>query len=363
MSRIPRRTSVTHVDALAPALYAALTRRLPPARPDAARALVWLDTSTVVVARGTGPAFHSAHLWRTSPLAPGGPDAFLPAWRTRAPAFLELPSPSAPPPIPGSPPGASPRPPALDLYFAGPGAADAALVATLSAALPPAVRVSVVPSPRDLLATALAERAAAGTTWQLRVPPLAPHPAWAARQNRLLRRAAALVLALALLVIALDAAILFRRSRRLAAVRADIAALATSLSATGAHFPKGQELVRLRPELDASADAFAALAALLSDAPSPAQTRLADLLEALADYDLRVTSLALSDDGTFALDGLAAAPAIPSLLADALAQRDWTVQTADTSSALPAAGPVDPAHPHAFALKASPATASPAPAP
>ena len=110
----------THVDALAPALYDALTRTAPPARGDAQRAVVWIDDAFVAVARGTGAAFGRAHLWRASPLAGGGPAAFLPLWQARAATYLE-------------PPGGDAKAP-LDVYFAGPGAADAALVAQLAAA-------------------------------------------------------------------------------------------------------------------------------------------------------------------------------------------------------------------------------------
>jgi hypothetical protein len=322
---------VTHVDAMAPALYDALTRVLPPARADAERAVVWIGPGSVVVARGRGADFQRAHLWRTSPLGPGAVEPFLTAWRTRAATYLECPAGDPPPP--------------LDVYFAGPGAADADLVSRLTALLPPGIRTSAVPHPSAFLAQALAVRAAKGETWQLRSPPIPPHPAWLARTGGLVRRAAAVAALLAVLVIVLDAAILWRRHACLSGLADDIAKTAAPLSAIP--LPKGQELVRLRPMLEESQSSFDTLSCLTAPvAGQPPHRLLAELIDLLPAYDLRVQSLTLSADGTFALEGAALSSETAANLADALTGRGWTVQTAPA----PAPSALSD-YPYSFSLK------------
>lgn len=322
----------THVDALAPALYNALSRTTPPARADAERAVVWIDDAFVAVARGTGTTFRGAHLWRSSPLAAGGPAAFLPLWQARADAYLERPVGDAP----------------LDVYFAGPGAADTALVAQLTAALPGAVRTAGVAAPRTFLAESLACRAAVGQTWQLRVAPVAPHPAWAARLALLARRYAWAAALLAALVLLLDAFVLARRSATLRNASDRIAEVAAT--ATTSRLPRGQEPLLLRREVDASKDAFADIERLT--APDAARARLRDLLDALADYDVRIRSLATDANGSFLLEGAAAAPMAPSLLAEALSSRGWDVQSSPAPASVAASSAT---HPHNFTLKGTPA--------
>ena len=328
--------SVTHVDAMAPALYDVLTQALPPARADAERAIVWIGDSSVVVARGRGAEFLRAHLWRTSPLGAGAAESFLSAWRTRAATYLECPAGAPPPP--------------LDVFFAGPGAADAELVSHLAALLPPGIRTSNVPRPAELLAQSLAVRAAKGLTWQLRSPPIPPHPAWLARCGGLVRRAAAVAAILAVLVIVLDAAILWRRHARLAGLADDIAKTAATL--TDVRLPRGQELVRLRPMLEESQTAFDTVARLTSPiVGQPPRRLLAGLLYLLPSYDLRVQSLTLSADGSFALEGSAQRAETAASLADGLSGRGWTVQTAPGAS--PATGALAD-YPHSFSLKGGP---------
>lgn len=216
----------THCDAEVLALWSQQTAEVPPARAELPRAIIWLGADHVSVARGRGPEFMAAHVLRASPLADGAP-AFDALWASRAAQILQTHLTETG--------GAE-----MDLWWAGPGAEDEALVARLRRVLPAefGLRHEIHRQPASFLARALARRAAEGSGVNFKSGELA-HPAVLRAQARSLKRAHLGVVAASLLALALNGGEWTLRQHRVDSMQRRLTEAARTIA--GDAIPPGQE--------------------------------------------------------------------------------------------------------------------------
>ena len=304
----------THCDAEALALWSQHVAEAPPVRAAGVRALVWLGSDHVVVARGRGAEFMAAHVLRSSPLA--DPQAFAALWAGRARQILatHLAETSAT---------------ELDLWWTGPGAEDETRLAELRRALPAeiAYRHETHRQPASFLARALARRAADGSGVNFRTGPAA-HPAVVRAGFRARRRACLGVAAAAVLVLGLNLGEAAARRGRLAAVQRELAALAQTVA--GEVVPRGQEVLMVERAIsrrDEETKPFRGAAD-----PAGMETQLARVLEAAAALGVEISQLGLSP-AAISLRGAAPNQPVVEAFADRLGSDGWTIQSENSGTA------------------------------
>jgi len=299
----------THCDAEALALWAGQVAEAPPARADVSRVLVWLGAAHATIVRGRGADFGAVHVLRASPLAGDGP-AFLAAWTARAGRILAAQRAEA---------GAA----EMDVWWAGPGAEDEALVARLRQALPAefAVRHEIHRQPASFLARALARRAADGSGANFRGGE-DTHPAVRRARQRAERRAWLGVAAAALVVLALNAGERGLRRQRLDEAQRRLAETAQAIA--GEPVPHGQESLlveRALPRRDEETRPF-------RDAldPDGLEGRLAQVLAEATTLGVEMTKLGLSPVA-ISVQGSAPSIQVVEAFAERLRGQGWSVQS------------------------------------
>lgn len=300
----------THCDAEALALWDQQNAEITPVRGDSPRAIVWLGADHVALARGRGTVFCAAHVLRISPTAgaPAGREAFESLWTARLPQILAAHLAET---------GAE----GLDLWWAGPAAEDEAWTERLRRLLPVAgLRHATHRQPASFLARALARRALAASGVNFLMGARA-HPALLRVQARAHRKAYLGVVAASLAILALNGVEAAVRSRRLAAVRQELAAAAQAIA--GAAVVPGQEVLsvqRALPARDAETEAW-------RDALDPVgvEGRLAGVLREAAALGIQITHLKLAA-AAMTMEG--SAPEMPAIdmLGDRLRGQDWTIE-------------------------------------
>lgn len=297
----------THCDAEAMALWSQQGVEAPPARAGQPRLLIWLGAEHVAVVRGRGPDFMAAHVIRA---APGGGAPFEELWGARLRPILEMHLAET---------GGS----ELDLWWAGPGAEDEALVARLRRGLPEGLvlRQEVHRQPGSLLVRALARRAADGSGVNFRTGEFT-HPALVASRARNLQRGYSGVIAAALLVLALNAGEGWLRRHRVALVQTRLTRAAQAIA--GDHIPRGQErlmVARTIARRDEETQPF-------RDALDPVgqEGQLARILEEAQSLGIEISRLSLSA-AVMLVEGSATSIQAVEGLSDRLRLQGWTVQS------------------------------------
>ncbi len=299
----------THCDAEALALWSQQSTEVPPVRGEMPRAVVWLGPDHVVIVRGRGVEFMAAHTLRASPLA-GDPQAFEALWASRARQVLSTHLAET---------GAS----EMDLWWAGPGAEDEALVARLRRALPAelVLRHEIHRQPGSFLARALARRAAEGSGVNFKSGEWT-HPAILRAQERNWKRAYGGVIAAALLVLALNAGESILRGRRVESLQRRLTAAAQAIA--GENIPRGQEglmvgraISRRDEETQPFRDALDA---------KGVEGRLAGVIRDSAELGIEISRLGLSPVA-LTIEGSAGSIQNIEGLAERLRSQGWSVQS------------------------------------
>ena len=299
----------THCDAEALALWSQQVVEVPPARAEWPRALVWLGADHVSVVRGRGAEFMAAHVLRASPLADGSA-AFDALWAARAEQIVRTHL-------------AETGGTEMDLWWAGPGAGDEALVARVRRALPAefGIRHEIHRQPASFLARALARRAAEGGGVNFKSGELS-HPAVLRAGVRNLKRAYGAVVAASLLVLALNGSEAVLRRQRLDSVQRRLTEAARSIA--GDPVPPGQERLLVERAIsrrDGETQPFRnALDAV------GLEGRLMGALEAAAALGVEISQLELSPVGV-SIEGSAAHIDVGGNFAERLRELGWSVQS------------------------------------
>ena len=298
----------THCDAEAPALWDQQAAEAPPARPGHPRVLVWLGADHAVLVRGRGVEFSAAHVLRASPLADR--DAFLALWRARAGQILNTHAAET---------GAG----EIDVWWAGPGAADPDALARLRQAVTtgPALRHETHRAPETFLARALARRAADGTGVNFRTGDLA-HPALVRREQSIRRRIHAGVSAAAVVVLLLNGLEGLQRRHRAQALRQELTAAARAIA--GAAVLPGQEALMVERALPARDEALQPFRTALD--PAGVEGRFTGIIDEAAALGVEISRLGLSS-GTLALEGSAAGIQAIEALGERLRGQGWAIQS------------------------------------
>ena len=313
----------THCDAEALALWDQHVAEAPPARPEMPRALVWLAADHVTVVRGRGADFMAAHVLRASPLAeaPAERQAFEALWAARLRPILAAHLAEAG--------GAE-----MDLWWAGPGAADEARTARLRRGLPAefALRHETHRQPASFLVRALARRAADDEGANFKTGERT-HPALRRMQERDLRNAYLGVAAAAALVLALNAGESILRGRRADSTQRQLTEAAQAIA--GEIVPRGQESLMVDRAIARRDEETQPFRTALD--PEGVEGRLARALEEAGALGVEISRLSLSSVA-ISLEG--SAPGIQALegLAEQLRGQGWTVQS-DTPGLTPEGRP------------------------
>ena len=313
----------THCDAEALALWDQHVAEVPPARAGRPRAVVWLGADHVTVVRGRGADFMAAHVLRASPLAeaPAERQAFEALWAARLRPILAAHL--------AETGGAE-----MDLWWAGPGAADEARTARLRRALPAelALRHETHRQPAAFLVRALARRAAddAGVNFKTDER---THPALRRVQERDRRNAYLGVAAAAVLVLALNAGESILRGRRADATQRQLTEAAQAIA--GENVPRGQESLMVERAIARRDEETQPFRNALD--PEGVEGRLARALEEAGALGVEISRLSLS---AVAISIEGSAPGIQALegLAERLRGQGWAVQS-DTPGLTPAGRP------------------------
>ena len=299
----------THCDAEALALWSQQGAEAPPARAGQPRLVVWLGAEHVTVARGRGMDFMAAHVIRAAPGAGGGMP-FAELWRARMRQILELHL--------AETGGAE-----SDLWWAGPGAEDAGLMAQLRRELPGgiALRQEIHRQPGTLLVRALARRAADGSGVNFRTGEFT-HSAVLAGRARNLQRAYAGVIAAALLVLALNAGEAWLRRHRVETVQARLSRAAQALA--GGIIPRGQERLMVERAIARRDEETRPFREALD--PVGQEGQLARLLAEAQSLGIEISRLVLSSAAVL-VEGSATSIQAVEGLSDRLRLQGWTVQS------------------------------------
>ena len=302
------RCEPTHCDAEALALWSQLAREAPPARAETARAIVWLATDHVTIARGRGADFMAAHVLRIA-LHAADRASFEAIWRARCRPIMAAHLAET---------GAE----EIDVWWAGPGTQDRATVARLQQALGADLRVrhATPANPETLLVRALAQRALEGSGINFQTGHRT-HPGLMQRAQRKVRRASQSLLAMALLVLALNAALIGLRRHQDSLHQRALHAAATAIAGPG--IPPGQERLlveRARNRRDEDMRPFRNAAD-----PFGLEVQWVEILNATADMEVEISRLELTDLA-LTLEGSSANIQAGEALADKLRDRGWNVQ-------------------------------------
>ncbi|MGI6599389.1 MAG: hypothetical protein ACOX3F_06800 [Kiritimatiellia bacterium] len=298
----------THCDAEALALWSQIAHEAPPARAETPRAVVWLAPDHVTLARGRGTDFMAAHVLRLSYNA-ADRASFEALWAARGRQILSAHLTET---------GAA----EMDIWWAGPGAKDSALVARLQQALGGDLRLrhATPAQPESLLARALAQRALDGSGLNFKTGKRI-HPGLLRRAQRKVRRASQALLAVALLVLGLNAGII---SHRRAQDRDQQRALyAAAAAIAGPHIPPGQERLLVERAL-ARRDEDMRPFRNAAD-PFGLEIQWVEILNAAADMDVEISRLELTDLA-LTIEGASANIQAGEALADKLRAQGWNVQ-------------------------------------
>lgn len=304
----------THADAEALALWEQQGVEAPSTRDDASRLLIWLAADHVTIVRGRGRDWLGAHILRGSPQQAGAGD-FVGLWAARLPSIVAAQA--------AATAGAT-----MDVWWAGPGAEDAGLVARLReamSALGP-MRHETHPQAASFLARALARRAAGNGGINFKQGE-DTHPALRRAARRQRQRAYAGVGIAALVVLALNVGERQLRHQRVAAAQQRLTQLAESI--TGGVVARGQELLLVERALAKRDDDTRAFREAMEE--NGLETRLARVVQDAADLNVEIGRLSMSP-AALTLQGHV--PSIQALetFAEKLRGAGWQVQ-ADTSGA------------------------------
>lgn len=299
----------THCDAEALALWSQQAVEAPPARAELPRVLVWLAADHVSVVRGRGAEFMAAHVLRASPLGDGAP-AFEALWASRAPQILRAHL-------------AETGGTDVDLWWAGPGAGDEALMARLRRAVPAdfGVRHEIHRQPASFLARALARRAADGTGVNFKSGEWT-HPAIARANARGLKRAVLGVVAASLVVLALNAGEAVLRRQRIDALQRQLTEEARAIAGDPVPFRQERLIVeRAISRRDEEMQPFRTAADAVG-----LEGRLLGVLAAAESLGVEFSRLGLSP-AALSIDGSAAHVDGGGTFAERLRELDWSVQS------------------------------------
>jgi len=304
--------SPTHFDAEALALWSQQGEEAPPVRSELPRAVIWLAEDHVTISRGCGTTFMAAHVLRASPVAesPEARKAFDTLWGARMRQILTAHLTET---------GAS----EMDLWWAGPGAAQEDLVKRLRKALPSELplRQEIHRDPTSFLVRALARRAMEGSGVNFKTGELA-HPAVVRAQAKSLTRAYAGVAAAALLVLILNMGISTLRQHRVESLQAQLSEAAQTI--TGHRVPRGQESLMVERAITRRDEATQPFRNALDI--DGMEGRFARVLEEADVLGIEISRLNVSPL-TLSVEGTATSIQAIEGLAERLSAKDWQVQT------------------------------------